>query len=166
MISIRRIRSGEGELFRELRLASLQESPSAFSTTYASAAERTLESWHEQADSTATGADRSTFLAFSDEAPVGIAAVYRNMCEKEEGEIFQVWISPDFRGSEVARELIETILQWCQENGIRRVLATVTRTNARALRFYRKCGFDYAEICDAPGSLVLMRDIGSDRAIE
>jgi hypothetical protein len=50
MITIRRIRPGEGRLFREMRLKSLEESPSAFSTTFQYAVERTLESWREQAD--------------------------------------------------------------------------------------------------------------------
>jgi GNAT superfamily N-acetyltransferase len=160
MISIRRIRSGEGQLFRELRLASLKESPSAFSSTYASAINRSWESWSEQADNTAEGTDRCTFLAFSDGFPVGIAAIYRDSRSQEEGEILQVWVSPDSRGTGVAGDLLDTILHWCEENGIRRVLATITQGNDRALRFYRKCGFDVLNSApgDPPGGLVLARN--------
>ena len=64
MIEIRRIRLGEGDLFKQMRLTSLRESPHAFSSTYESALNRTAESWSEQADSTAQGSDRSTFIAF------------------------------------------------------------------------------------------------------
>jgi RimJ/RimL family protein N-acetyltransferase len=161
MISIRRLRSGEGQLFKELRLGSLRESPSAFSSTYESAINRTWESWCEQADSTATGTDRCTFVAFSDESPVGIAAIYRDANNKKEGEILQFWISPDFRGSELASELLQTVLRWCEENGIRRVLATVTGGNNRALRFYRRHGFDFAASTssDVPGSIILYRQV-------
>ena len=76
----------------EMRLKSLQESPSAFSTTYQSAIERTAESWREQADRSAKGTDRCTFFAFTGSSPVGIAAVYINASKKDEGEIVQVWV--------------------------------------------------------------------------
>jgi RimJ/RimL family protein N-acetyltransferase len=166
MISIRRIHLGEGQLFKELRLASLKESPSAFSSTYESALGRSRKSWNEQADSTAEGKDRCTFIAFSDGFPVGIAAIYRDNKKKQEGEILQVWVSPDFRGSRVAGELVETILQWSEENGFQRVLAKVTPGNDRALRFYKKCGFDFAGSTsyDALGNLVLVKEIIVEQA--
>jgi hypothetical protein len=75
MISVRRIQIGEGDLFKRIRLASLRESPSAFASTYESALNRSSESWSEQADSTAQGSDRSTFIAFSGDSPIGIAAL-------------------------------------------------------------------------------------------
>jgi ribosomal protein S18 acetylase RimI-like enzyme len=161
MIAIRRICPGEGDLFRKMRLASLKESPSAFSSTYESAVNRTMESWCEQADSTATGTDRCTLLAFSNKSPVGIAAIYRDKSKYEEGEVLQVWVSPDFRSSEVARELLETIFRWCEENGICRVLARVTLGNVRALKFYRKIGFyiSHTNSSDANESLILARDL-------
>lgn len=142
MTSVRRIRPGEGPLFRELRLASLKESPHAFSSTYESAVMRSPESWSEQADSTAQGTERCTFLAFSGESPVGIAAVYRDGTTRTDGEVLQVWVSPGFRGAGVARDLLHSILAWCEANGIRRIFAGISPGNDRALRFYRKCGFE------------------------
>jgi RimJ/RimL family protein N-acetyltransferase len=160
LILTRRIRPGEGELFRELRLASLKESPSAFSTAFESAINRSLESWREQADRTATGTDCCTFLAFSDGSPIGIAAIYQNNDNKAEGELAQVWVSPDFRGSTAAQELLDAIFQWCQENGIRKVFATIKAGNERALKFYRKYGFgiEQSSMCNALGSMVLVKE--------
>jgi ribosomal protein S18 acetylase RimI-like enzyme len=160
VISIRRIRSGEGKLFREIRLASLRESPSAFSSTYESAIARSEESWSDQADSTAAGTERCTFLAFSNKSPVGIAAIYRNGIHKEVGELVQVWISPEFRGSGVACSLMETVLRWCEESGIRKIFAKINLGNDRALKFYRKFGFDFTPSTAGsfPSSLVLVRE--------
>ena len=62
-IPVRRIQPGEWRLFRDLRLAALQESPQAFSSVYASALERSEESWRDQADATAAGAERCTCIA-------------------------------------------------------------------------------------------------------
>ena len=161
MITIRRIRVGEARLFSELRLAALQESPSAFLTTYASARQRSPESWSEQANSTAEGRDRATFFAFSDGLAVGIAAIYRDDENAQEGELLQVWVAPEFRGSRVARALLNTALRWSAENGFRRVWARVTPGNARALAFYKKCGFVAVDASarDPLGNEVLVREM-------
>ncbi len=141
MIRIRRIQKGESDLFKHMRLTSLHESPSAFATTYEAALTRSAESWREQADSTAEGSDRATFIAFTAASPIGIAALYRDPASMDTGEVLQVWVSPKHRGKGVAVYMMDAICRWAGENGFRRVLATVTQGNARALRFYRKYGF-------------------------
>jgi GNAT superfamily N-acetyltransferase len=167
MISVRRIRLGEGQLFKEMRLASLSESPEAFSSTYESAVQRTWESWCEQADGTAVGSARATFIAFSDSTPVGIGAIYRDPSRENEGEMLQIWVAPDCRGSGIAQALINTLIQWCRENGICAVWAVITGGNRRARRFYEKCGFEPAEASsrDSPGSQVLVRYLDCGQAI-
>jgi len=145
MLTVRRIRTGEGHLFRRMRLASLRESPSAFGATYESAQLRTLESWAEQADRTAQGTDRSTFIAFSGESPIGIAALYRMGEGTDVGELLQVWVSPEYRGQGVTTDLMDAVFRWAKENGFRTVVAGVARGNARALRFYQKYGFKPAD---------------------
>jgi hypothetical protein len=90
MIEIRRIRLGEGDLFKQLRLTSLRESPHAFTSSYESALKRSSESWAEQADSTALGSNRATFIAFSGDSPIGIAAFYRDKERMDVGEVLQV----------------------------------------------------------------------------
>lgn len=161
MISIRRLRPGEGQLYKEVRLAALKDAPYAFTTTYASALSRSPESWSAQADGSATGPDRCTVIAFADESPVGIAAVYRNEESREDAELLQVWVAPDFRGTGVARDLVDTLIDWCADNGIRRVFAGITQGNDRALRFYRKCGLDVVDSvpAESPGGVMLARRV-------
>ena len=141
MISVRRIQIGEGELFKQMRLISLRESPSAFMSTYKSALRRSPESWSEQADNTAEGPDRATFIAFSGNSPIGIAALYRDNVRRDTGEVLQVWVSPEHRGKGVAVSIMDAVFRWARDNGFRKVLATITEGNARALRFYQKYGF-------------------------
>ena len=142
MITVRRIQLGEGELFRQLRLSSLQEAPYAFSTTYASALQRSPESWQEQADRTAQGSDRATFIAFANDAPVGIAALYRHTDEPDTGEILQVWVAPKYRGATgLAPALVDAIFQWAGPSGFQTILATIRKDNKRAIAFYRSYGF-------------------------
>lgn len=141
MTSVRRIQTGEGELSKRIRLASLRESPSAFASTYESALNRSSESWSEQADSTAQGLDRATFIAFAGDSPIGIAALYRDDERMDVGELLQVWVCPEYRSKGIAIEIMDAIFRWAGENGFRTVLASVAKDNERALRFYRKYGF-------------------------
>ena len=156
MLAVRRLRVGEGHLFRQLRLASLREAPYAFSTSYASALARSPESWDEQADSTAQGTDRATFIAFVDELPIGIAALYRHPDGSEVGELLQVWVTPEYRHTEVAVHLMDAVFQWVGEHGFRSVHATITEGNARALAFYRKYGFEVAGDASSQGEAILL----------
>lgn len=141
MITIRRIQTGEADLFKEMRLKSLREAPYAFSSTYDSALRRSAESWREQAESTAQGSDRATFIAFSEDSPVGIAALYRLEGQAGVGEMLQVWVTPEYRGSRVAWDLMDVVFKWAGENNFRRIIAGVTKVNVRALKFYTKYGF-------------------------
>jgi RimJ/RimL family protein N-acetyltransferase len=163
MITVRRIRMGEGELFKQMRLTSLHESPSAFSSTYELALKRTPESWDDQADQSAEGPDRATFLLFSENSPIGIAALYRDVNNNDTGEVIQVWVSPEFRGKGAAETLMEAVFGWARENGFRKVLAGINQGNERALRFYQRLGFKLVQETkeDGTGSL-LVKDVGGN----
>jgi RimJ/RimL family protein N-acetyltransferase len=163
MISVRRIQIGEGELFKRMRLASLRESPSAFVSTYESARRRSPESWSEQADSTSQGSNRSTFFAFSGGSPIGIAALYRNGEGTDIGDLLQVWVYPEYRGQGVAIDIMDVVFQWAGENGFRTVVATITKGNARAQRFYQNYGFKPASEASLDGPdapVVLVKEVG------
>ena len=141
MITIRRLRVGEAELFKQVRLRALEDAPEAFSSTWADAVRREAESWREQADGTALGSDRATFIAFSDDIPVGMAALYSLADRPHEGELLQMWVCPEFRGTGLAPDLLEALFQWARENGFHRIRAGVREANPRALKFYTRQGF-------------------------
>jgi RimJ/RimL family protein N-acetyltransferase len=165
MAAVRRLRIGEAQLFREMRLRSLREAPYAFTSTYESAQLRTSESWAEQADSTVQGSDRSTFIAFSGESPIGIAALYRTGEGSDVGALLQVWVAPEHRGQGAAVELMDAVFDWAAENGFRTVLARVAETNARALRFYQKYGFELtgrASLSNSVKAFVLTKEARLD----
>jgi GNAT superfamily N-acetyltransferase len=151
MTTLRRIGIGEGPLFRKMRLASLRESPSAFTSTYESALLRSAESWSEQANSTAEGADRATVLAYCGDRPIGIAALYRVEEGSGVGVLLQMWVAPDQRRLGVASALLDALFDWAKENGFREVIARVAPGNERALRLYHKYGFRPAHAAPPAG---------------
>jgi RimJ/RimL family protein N-acetyltransferase len=161
MIRIRRLKVGESDLFKQMRLASLREAPYAFLSTYESALRRSTESWREQADNSAQGSDRATFVVFSDNVPVGIAAIYRSPDPPDCGEITQVWISPENRGKTISIELLDEVVNWAKENLFTEVVAKVIQGNDRALRFYQKYGFTVmqTENGDDANVIVLIRKV-------
>ena len=155
MHNIRRLNIGEAALYRRVRLEALRDSPEAFATSYASALERNDESWIAQADDSATGDDRATFLVLMDDEPVGMAALYRDAEDHSMGELIQMWISPAHRGSTMAAELLEHVFAWAAGCGIQTIRAEVTEGNTRALRFYERQGLRKVD-----GSGVLVRVVG------
>lgn len=159
MVTVRRIGLDEGTLYRDMRLASLADSPDAFSTTLESANKRSLESWTEQADSAAAGRDRAIFLAFIEDKPVGIAALYRDAEDQALGEVVQVWVIPTYRGHRVAGELLDSILSWARNSSYERLSAWVNGENQRAARFFGKHGFQMTSRNEPfrPGSVQVSR---------
>jgi RimJ/RimL family protein N-acetyltransferase len=154
-MEIRRLRSGEASLYREVRLKALRESPEAYASTYESAIERSFESWEKQAESTCAGSDRATFVVLSHDAPVGLAALYRSEDSPAEGQLFQVWISPESRGKAAAAGLMDAVFNWAGRHGFRKIHAQVLATNIRALRFYQNYGFNIAA-CSLTAGMEIM----------
>ena len=141
MITIRRIRTGEADLLKQVRLASLRDAPYAFGATYDLVSQRGDEDWRERAESTAHGTDKATFFAFDDSAPIGMTALFRTEDQAEIAELVQVWIAPEYRGTGTGRDLMDFVFKWAGENKFRRVIAGVTKGNGRALKFYIRYGF-------------------------
>jgi len=65
-MKIERLAPDDWARFRKIRMASLQESPEAFSNTFADAESRTEAAWRQQL------AEMPTFLAVWDGADVGV----------------------------------------------------------------------------------------------
>ena len=119
----------------------MQDSPGAFATSYESALERDAESWAAQADASADGEDRATFVVFFEGRPVGMAALYRDPDQSPTGELVQMWIASAHRGSSIATDLLDHLFGWAAGSDFKIIRAEVTRENPRALRFYEKYGF-------------------------
>ena len=136
---------GEVDLYKRIRLRALKDAPHAFGSTFESAIQRSAESWREQADRSALGSDRATFIAFSEKVTIGMAALYRLEDKVDTGELLQVWVSPEYRGTNVIWDLMDIISEWAAENNFRQIIAGVNKTNPRALKFYVKYGFSTVE---------------------
>lgn len=159
MHTIRRLNAGEASVYRSLRLEALKDSPEAFSTSYESALKRDDDSWTLQADSSAHGSDRATFIVLADR-PIGLAALYRDADHPSVGELLQMWIAPSHRGGGAAADLLDHLFRWAARHSFASIRAEVTQGNLRALRFYEKYGFQ--PVFPETQNPVLTKPVGPD----
>jgi len=53
----------------------------------------------------------------------------------------QVWVAAEYRGANVAWDLMDAILTWAGDNNFHKIMDGVIKGNTRALKFYIKYGF-------------------------
>jgi GNAT superfamily N-acetyltransferase len=139
--TVRRVLSDEGDGLRDVRLAALKESPTAFGSLYEDEARRTDLDWGYRARSGAAGVDRVTFFAVVDGDVVGLVGGYRPEANRSDAELVSMWTSPGARRAGVGRALVSAVIDWAREVAATSLCLWVTRGNEPALRLYESMGF-------------------------
>lgn len=153
---IRRVRPGDGERLRSVRLAALRECPSAFGETVEQAVALELRDWEARiARSSAPGHQILAVAVDRDNDEfVGMLGCFIDS-ERDRPELVvpvpdgarwaMVWgayIRPRARGRGLADLLLATIHRWAGEDAcVEWIGLDVVETNARAARFYRRNGY-------------------------
>ncbi len=128
---------GSWRTWRDVRLASLIDSPRAFWLTYAEVAERTDDEWREGAATTGP-----TWLALDDGRPVGMVGLWHAPDQPaDEVCLVGMWVAGVARGTDAATRLVRTALTSAAASGFGRVVLDVAHENARARAFYARMGF-------------------------
>ena len=143
---IRRIEPGDWKLLRDVRLRALREDPDAFLATYAQESAYPDSTWQERASQphgasfVVAGAEGADGLATGLLHAGGTVAVLVGM-----------WVAPTLRGTGVAGELVEHVVEWSRVRGAQRVVLSVEGNNERAARLYERCGFvELSDPADLP----------------
>lgn len=140
MTTIRAIGPADWASFRDVRLASLADTPSAFAVTYAEAAERSDAEWQRMVQERCASGMSSTWLAENHNGvAVGVVAAFD--AEERDVELVSMWVSPDARGDGLARRLVDTVVAWAADRQATGVSLWVTRGNDGAQRLYESTGF-------------------------
>ncbi len=139
---VRRITPDQSTLHRHVRLTALQDTPSAFGTTYADAAARPDEKWQQMTASCSEGTESAIFFAYDDtDTVVGMVGGFRDATDRDRIHLVSMWVAPEARGTGAASSLVEAVFAWAKSVPVNRVVAAVTPGNKRALRFYTRMGF-------------------------
>jgi GNAT superfamily N-acetyltransferase len=138
-IAINRIRPDEWALLRDLRLASLRDSPEAFGQRLDDAALFDDDDWMSTARAASSGERRIWFIARDDAQPVGLVQARRR--PPDACLLFSMWVAPEARRLGVGRALVDAVTDWARDWGAKRVILWVLAGNEGAHRFYEDIGF-------------------------
>ena len=125
-------------VLKELRLAALLESPTAFGVTHASAAANSEAQWRDRA---AARGPATYLLAFDGGTPLGMVGGV--VSAALEFNLIAMWVKPEHRGSGAAAALVDAMKAHAQAQGHTRVVLDVAPENRRAAAFYQKRGFAF-----------------------
>lgn len=142
-MEIRRIRPEDWPLLRQMRLASLLDSPEAFGQRHEIAAAQPDSEWRSAARASSSGDRRAWFIATtgSGAARREVGLVQARRRPPDDCLLFSMWVAPDARRTGAGRLLVDAVSEWAASWGGRRVVLWVFGANEGALRFYESIGF-------------------------
>lgn len=146
-IVIRPVTADEWMLWRAARLEALRESPSAFGSQLTDWIEAPKAKWRERLS--VPGAH--DLLAIDGEHVVGMITGMPVTDDPSRTELISMWVAPSARGTGLAADLIDRIVDWATETGASVLDLSVMPDNPAAQRAYERAGF---ATLDEPGDLL------------
>jgi ribosomal protein S18 acetylase RimI-like enzyme len=126
--------------FKSVRLRALQDTPTAFGSTYAKESQLTQEDWLTRTAAWNCGPS-VCYLAMENGTSCGIIAGYLDKENPQRTHVASMWVAPTHRRTGLGSTLIQTVQLWAQNLGARELRLQVTNNNAAAIRFYEQYGF-------------------------
>jgi len=130
-----RLGPDDWRVWREVRLAALQESPDAFSSTLTREVAFEEEIWRDR-----MGGPGVHVMSFAGQQPSGIAASFIPDSSSVP-ELVSMWVRPAYRSRRVGAALVDEVLAWAREQGYAEVRLWVVEGNSAARRLYDNTGF-------------------------
>ena len=147
-VEVRQLEASDWALYKEIRLRALQDSPDSFCASFDNEAAFTDEHWQER-----LGTDGSAYLiAELDGNVIGLVCGVLPSTNDAYGNIYQMWVDPEFRGNGVGKVLLARIIHWAMNGKAPGLELGVTTINEEAVSLYELAGFTTV------GELVPLRD--------
>jgi ribosomal protein S18 acetylase RimI-like enzyme len=140
MITLELITPQNAMLFKDVRLRALQDTPTAFSSTYAKESQLTDADWVARAAQW-TNERSATYLAMDAEIPCGIASGMLDKDDAKRAHLLSMWVAPTHRRSGIGRKLVKAIIDWSRAHGVCTLQLIVTSNNDNAIKFYEHLEF-------------------------
>jgi ribosomal protein S18 acetylase RimI-like enzyme len=138
---VRLLESLDAEIYREIRLDSLKESPESFLTTYEIERERSIEQIRKNLIVTDS---RFTLGAFMNNDLIGVVTFVResNLKINHKGNVYAMYVSPKNRGQGIGKSLmIELVKRARTCSGLEQINLAVISNNTMAKKLYESIGF-------------------------
>jgi ribosomal protein S18 acetylase RimI-like enzyme len=140
-LQIRRLTPADASAYQELRLAGLQNAPSAFGSSYEEEKDNPIATIEGRL---AFKADSGSFGAFESNILLGHVALARERANKlaHKAFIWGMYVTPTARGKGIARALVVEVLSFARSvSDIRQVSLSVNASNQSAIHLYESAGF-------------------------
>lgn len=137
----RTLKPNETTLHRELRLRALRDSPDSFGETWADAAARPASYWEDLTRAVTEPGPHVMFLASAGDRPIGSAYGLLDRDRADAGRVGGMWVEPAWRRRGVGCALLQEIVGWARERGLRRLSLWAPAHSPAALSLYRHAGF-------------------------
>ena len=134
-IKIQRLLPEQWELFRQVRLHALGDSPDAFCSTLEKEEAYLEKDWKARL----ANENCRTFLALiGDSKPAGLVA---GAPYDSQAGLFGMWVDSDERQKGIGSSLIDAVADWAKHSGYSQLLLDVADDNLSAISLYRSKGF-------------------------
>ncbi|NMB91111.1 MAG: GNAT family N-acetyltransferase [Chloroflexi bacterium] len=140
-MQIKRLEPHEWQAYKTLRLEALQTEPQAFCSTYPDFCDRPDAYWQARLEEAAQG--QGSWLLFAAEGSRLVGMIGAALLPEQPGtaSVVAMYVTPAARGRQVARALLEAVLQELKGYGLRRAQLEVNREQGAALALYTRAGF-------------------------
>jgi ribosomal protein S18 acetylase RimI-like enzyme len=142
MITIEPITPQNALIFKAARLRALQDTPSAFGSTYARESQFTEAEWIIRANKW-NGERSILFMAMEGGEAVGLAGSYLDHDDPTRAHLISMGTAPTHRQQGVGRMLVDEVINWARQRNAHTLQLMVTSINESAISFYQRLGFTF-----------------------
>jgi ribosomal protein S18 acetylase RimI-like enzyme len=142
MIALEPLTPEKASTFKNVRLRALEDTPSAFGSTYEKESQLTEEEWVTRAHQW-NGEKSIIYLAMDEDAAIGIAGSYLDHDDPTRAHLISMWTAPSHRQQGTGRLLVNAIIAWVRLRNAHTLQLMVTSNNQAATQFYRSLGFSF-----------------------
>lgn len=139
MVTIEPITPQKAMVLKDVRLRALQDTPSAFGSTYVSEVAFGDEKWCERA--TLQVHVGVQYIAMNDDEACGLVGGFLDREDKTRAHLVSMWVAPTHRHLGVGKKLVQSVLDWAKSQDVKTLWLFVTHNNDGAIRFYERLGF-------------------------
>ncbi len=155
-LSVRRISADQGNVYRELRAASLRE-PHAPGEAPETEQPLDAEAAAVIAALRASSDASATFLLYTEGHAAGMIGAYFEAADPHRAFVSELWVAQAVRHLRGGALLVDEARAWLTARGAPEIYAWIADQNSDAIRFYERSGFvdtgERAPISRVPGAL-------------
>jgi GNAT superfamily N-acetyltransferase len=139
-VIVRPFLQSEWQQYRDTRLSSLKDSPDAFGSVHETAALLADSEWQDRLARITPDRDLPLAGLVATEF-AGMAWARFDQPEDTTVHLYQMWVSPAYRGKGLARKLLLVALAWALSQDAKSMILGVTCGDTPARKLYASVGF-------------------------